>query len=213
MLRRGHGDAGAGGLQRLPPVELVHSLQLKLLQKRSVPQAGDEARVMRFLEPHERVDIEMVVVVVSDEHEVDRRQLIKREPRGAYPLGADPPQGAYPLRIHRVREDIQTPELDQERDVIDERERDLPVIEAGGRRRSGAVLDPFRPLLCLSRAPPPQKLPERAPDGCVRVEEEPAVEVIRGRAMVARPARQRAQHLAYTRRSVPWPGAKRATAS
>jgi len=67
----------------------------------------------------------MVVVVVSDEDEVDRRQLIKRESGGAYPLRADSSERAYPLRIHGIVRTLD-PKLDQERNVIDEREGDRP---------------------------------------------------------------------------------------
>ena len=72
--------------------------------------------------------VEVVVVAVADEHGVEvREQLRQHRPHLA-------PDGTQALAQHRVGEDPQVVDLDQDRRVAEE--RDAPVLGAGGIRRS-----------------------------------------------------------------------------
>src|SRR4029077_12179225 len=79
MLRRGCGDAQLAARQAvtLPPVKLVDILQWHAprLQVRADAEGGDE----RYVAPTQRAYggiVEVIVVVVRDDHEIQRRQRV-----------------------------------------------------------------------------------------------------------------------------------------
>ena len=63
--------------------------------------------------------VEVVVVVVAHQHQVDRRQLVERQPGRMVALRADEGERADPLRPDRVGEDVQAAVLDQQGGVVD----------------------------------------------------------------------------------------------
>ena len=61
---------------------------------------------MSLLQPQERLDVEVVIMVVCDQDQVDGRQILERQARGAYALGAQAAKGTDTLRIDRVSQHI-----------------------------------------------------------------------------------------------------------
>ena len=64
-------------------------------------------------------DVEVVVVIVRDEHDVDRRQVLELEAGRSHTLRTGEPDGARARRPLRVGQDVHPVELDQERRVAD----------------------------------------------------------------------------------------------
>ena len=96
-------------------------------RRRRVAEARVDRGLPRRLEPRERRQVHVVVVVVADEHDVDRRQVVEAQARRPAATRADDRRRA--LGPRRVRQDVEAVHLDEERRVVDERRR------AGGRPR------------------------------------------------------------------------------
>ena len=74
----------------LPPVELSNATEPVLRQKRTIPEAGHEQRLMRAFQTPQRVEIEVVVMIVADQHQVDTRKLLERQPGRTNALRSSP---------------------------------------------------------------------------------------------------------------------------
>lgn len=175
----------------LPPVELVYLRQSGSVQHGAVAEPGEITRPVCLLEPAQGFQIEVVVVIVRDQHQVDRRQRLKRQARVAHAPRADVPQRTDALGVHRVGEDIEAGQLDQKGNVIDERERELPRSKA--RRQGGPdpILDAPRPGPGPRGNGPAQQVQPTASGAGVRIEKMPAVEMVREPTVVRRTARLR----------------------
>ena len=64
MLCRSHRDGCTPQLETLPPIQLLDPPQAQLPEKRAIAEARDEERVVHRLQLFERVDVEVVVVIV-----------------------------------------------------------------------------------------------------------------------------------------------------
>ena len=84
--------------------------------------------------------------------------MLERQSGCTHAPRADAAKRADTRRIDGVGQDVETAELDQESDVVDEGERELPSLQAGGQRRAGAILHPLRPWSPLSRSVPAQEV-------------------------------------------------------
>jgi len=63
--------------------------------------------------------IKMVVVIVADQHQANRRQIFKTDARRMDPFGSDPGERAGPVRPDRIGEDVQPLRLDEQGDMAD----------------------------------------------------------------------------------------------
>ena len=70
---------------------------------------GDAAGAERLDGPH----VEVVVMLVRDEHGVDGRKLGQRQRRPVHPTRADPPRRRRALSPHRIGQDARAIELDE----------------------------------------------------------------------------------------------------
>ena len=95
----------------MPPVEFVDLAQTKALEECTISEAGNEMRRVDRYESQERLDIEVVVVIVGDEDQVNRWQIGKGEPGLAHALRPNVAKWARALGIHGVRQDIEPGEL------------------------------------------------------------------------------------------------------
>src|SRR5262249_12280821 len=100
---------------------------------------------MLFLQADQRLDIQMVVMVVCDQDQVNRRQVSERKARIAHASRSNVAEGTDALRVDRIRKNVQAAELQQEGDVIDEGEGDLTAVEVRWQRGCGLIVDPVRP--------------------------------------------------------------------
>ena len=110
-----------------------------------MPEPGDDARMVRRLQALQRRHVEMVIVIVADEHSIDMRQI--RETHAGRPVAAaaEIRSGAGDVAPDRIGEQVQAVDLDQHGRVIDEGDAQLTVADVVGRRRRGRHVDPFRP--------------------------------------------------------------------
>src|SRR5690349_19809592 len=100
---------------------------------------------MRRLQPQQGLDVQVVIVVVRDEDQVNRWQVLEREAWVAYTLRSEVAKWTHALRIDRVGEHIQTPELQQERDVVDKGQRELAAAQVVWQSRFARVVHPLWP--------------------------------------------------------------------
>ena len=114
-LGAGHPDAGDLGLT--PPVERGDAC----LRHTPGQQVGvdaerhDVVRLVRLLELHDRRVVEVVVVVVADQHRVDRRDLGDGTGHGVHPPRARVTDGGDPLAEDRIDEEAGAVELEHRR--------------------------------------------------------------------------------------------------
>ena len=113
-----------------------------------VAERRDDARAMRGGEPRQRRDIEMIVVAVRHQHDVDRRQVGKRDAGIVDPLRPDEAERRRALRPDRIEQDIEARGLDQKAGVADI--GDAPSRAFDARRRTVGIRRrrpgrPFRP--------------------------------------------------------------------
>ena len=101
-------------------------------------------------EHRERVQVAMVVVVVAEQHDRDRRQVVEPDRRLPHALRSEAIERAGPLRIHRVGEDVAERGLDQERRVADEGDVARGAVER--RRQARAQPRPVPAMACVARA-------------------------------------------------------------
>src|SRR5262249_24744221 len=96
--------------------------------------------------------------------------------------------GTDALGVNRIGEHVETAELQQERDVVDEGERDPAAVQTLRQRGRGTIGNPLRPQCTLSRSLPAQEVVERSAGSGLRIEESLTIEVSEDGPGVARPA-------------------------
>src|ERR1700722_19086136 len=77
VLRRCHDHFRLRNLRALPPVELTDAVQAEALEEGTIARARDEGRRVAGFESQQCRDIKMVIVIVADEYDVNRRQIAK----------------------------------------------------------------------------------------------------------------------------------------
>jgi hypothetical protein len=145
------------------------------------------------LEALQRVQIEVIVVIVAHQHDVDARQLFEREARWPDPTRPAPLHRAHAIGVHRVGQHVQSRKLQQQRRVVDVSDREFAALEARGQARPNRVFDLDGPACPTARTLPANEVSQRAPGrrGRVLIAEDLAIEMIGGRAAVARAPVQR----------------------
>ena len=128
-----HGHAGQRDpalLAAVPPVELDDVGDAEIGEPRAQPERHVEARPVRLGQPLHRGLVQVVVVIVRDQHDVDGRQILEAHAGRRHPLGAGERQRAGALRPLRIGEDVHAGELDQQRRVADPGDGGLGLVRA-----------------------------------------------------------------------------------
>jgi len=198
VLRRCHDYRRSRGIYALPPVKLIHPAQAEALEEGAVPETGDEVRCVRRLELQECFDIQVVVVIVRDEDQMDRRQIGEGESRITHASRPQMPKRTRALGIDGIRQDVESGKLDEEGNVIDESKRDLALLETLGQSGPHTITDAPGPRLRVGRATPAQEIAERAARRGGWIEKESTVKMIGRRPMISRASAERAQRIAQT---------------
>ena len=60
-----------GQLGLFPPIKFYRVRYSMILKQRSIAQRGNESRLVPLIQPDKRCDIEMIVVVVTQEYDID----------------------------------------------------------------------------------------------------------------------------------------------
>lgn len=105
----------------LPPIDVLRAGDTLAPKKRGVAETRDDSRMERRDEPPKRRHVHVVVMVVAQEYNIDRRKVLELYAWRPMTLRAVPTQRARTFRPYGVRKDIEAVHLDQHRCVIDER--------------------------------------------------------------------------------------------
>jgi hypothetical protein len=124
---------------RLPPVELDDGLNSRLSEQRGVAQRNDEFRVESFLKLHERGEVEVIVVIVTDHDRVDCGECRNFERGLSAPGRSGKTNGASAMTELRIRKDTLEAILKVERGVPDERHMDAGGASGRDECRSSSV--------------------------------------------------------------------------
>ena len=104
----------------LPPVEFSDFFNAVPFKERAVPKTSDKAWPVLHLQTGERLNVQVVVMVMADENDINRRQMFKLQSGRAMSLRADPTNRAGALRPDRVGQDVDALHLNKHRCMIDE---------------------------------------------------------------------------------------------
>jgi hypothetical protein len=129
------------------------------------------------LEQFQSAEVAVVVVIVTQQHQRDRRQVVEPHTRGPHSAGPGERERARALRVHRIDQYIGGSRLDEEGGVPHEGHNDLTLTERRRTARLDRDLTRPRGLGCDKEA---GHLPEWLTVRAVRVEVAAAVEVITG---------------------------------
>ena len=114
---------------RLAPVKLDRVRDPSVGEPALEPERDHEARIVGLREATHRRLVEMVVVVVGDEHEVDAGELLEAESGRSVATDAQQtPERAGALSPCRVSEEANPVELDEYRRVADPSHRGLAPV-------------------------------------------------------------------------------------
>src|SRR5205807_42120 len=103
--------------------------------------------------------VHVVVMIVADQDEIDRRQILEANPRRTMPPRTNERNRRNALRPNRISEDVDAVHLNERGRVIDEGDPQPPVIDPLRRRRTVLRLGMVRPRARLPRGLPFQKGP------------------------------------------------------
>jgi hypothetical protein len=119
-VARRRGEAHAGDVDRLAPVELVDARRIdaEALEVRPDAERRDERDAGAGERAH-RPATEVIEVVVRDQDGVEPRQLFDRGRDGVKPARPREANGRDPLREHRIRQDAAPVNLEQHRAVAE----------------------------------------------------------------------------------------------
>ena len=62
-----------GNLRDFPPIEFRNVVDFAGVKQRAIPETGYEARSVLAAQPYKRLDVQMIVMIMTDEHEINRR--------------------------------------------------------------------------------------------------------------------------------------------
>src|SRR5579859_8199719 len=99
----------------------------------------------------------MIVMIVADENQIDRRKILEADAWRAMTLRSEKPDRRCALGPDRIGEDVDAIELDQRRRVIDERDAQLAARDALRRRLAKRCVGPRAPLAAIAREHPFEK--------------------------------------------------------
>src|SRR6185369_4224481 len=142
-------------LNLIPPIHLMCAPITELLEATAVAEPGIKLRIVFAPELPERPDIHVVVMVVTEQHSVNLRQILKTNSRRTYPCRSHPLQRARSSRPYRIRQDVQPEHLEKKCRVVHERDsqrvrRLVRLRYSLGRLGPRLRVAPLRPLAALT---------------------------------------------------------------
>src|SRR4030081_238891 len=126
MLRRCRRDPERLDARFLPPIQLDDRPSTAFLHERSETKRHDPGGIrMRPCETPHRLGIEMVVMIVRLQDDIEWWHVFERDPRRDPTPRAGKSDWRCPLAPHRVGENVETVELDEQTRVPNPRYREL----------------------------------------------------------------------------------------
>ena len=184
-----HREASIEGHARAPVMGLRIDVAIRPPHDPVIAQRRDDARRVPSRQRGQGRHVQMVVMVVADEHRVELRQILEGDARRVHPLGSRPWHGAGALGPDGIDEDVEPLGLDEEGGVAHQRHAQGLALDAGGgmivkgaRRMSG-------PGRALAPGHPAQQLAPRLVAGDAANEKTGSIEMVGLRAGVIGVAR------------------------
>jgi len=148
MLRRGERDRRLRARRgRVPPVHFLDFLDALRTQEYLVAQGDQHARRKPLIQPSQNREIQVIVVIVTDDHQIDPRQGVEIDPGLAHSLGTHPAEWTGSPGPDGIGENVQSRQLNQDRRVVDERDGELIGAQGGIEIEDRLVFDGIRPFL------------------------------------------------------------------
>ena len=163
------------GRRLLPPIELLDPSDARRSEDGSVRQRRHHEGIVAVREQSKRVPIAMIVVVVTQQHRRNGRQVVEPHGRLSHAARSQDVERAGTRGIHRVGQNIPCAGLNQKGRMTDERDDGDCAIERG--RALKRLVDASRP----GRSPSAEhaRHGRERQDGCAgRIRKSPAIEVI-----------------------------------
>lgn len=104
----------------LPPVQLHDGMKAEPLEPHCNPEWTVDRRGIAPSESAQRSGIQMVVVIVADQYDVDRRQVFKTNPGCAMPARTCELHRTGAIAPDRICDDIEFADLQQDRRMVHE---------------------------------------------------------------------------------------------
>src|SRR5438876_9911477 len=90
----------------LPPIKFCDIRDFVSIKKRAIPQTGYKARSMVRVQTPDCLDVQMIVVIMSDQHEIDWRQALKPQSGRSMSLGTSPRDRTRASRPNRIGKNV-----------------------------------------------------------------------------------------------------------
>ncbi len=126
-------DGGSRDRQRIAPIEFVHGTDAVGPQQTGHAKRNDELGLAARAEPAQGGEIQMIVVIVAEEHDIDAGKIFATHPRLAAAARTDPGERTCPLRPDRIGQDVKPALLEQHSGMVDQRDAQRAAsTEEGG---------------------------------------------------------------------------------
>ena len=186
---------GPSATRSCQSIRLGADRRIVVAHDRVVAERRDHSRVELRGEARQRLDVEMVVVAMRDQHDVDRRQGVERDAGIVHPDRPEKADRRDASRPHRIDQDVQPRGLQQPARMAHIGEAPFRPLDARGRRVAVRARRGSRPFGLLAPHVPAHQRREALRRRRVRIEEARAVEMVRHRAViVARRGGAQAEH-------------------
>src|SRR5918994_4096435 len=120
----------------LPPVQLLNLPESGRTEQPAVTLRGYRLGMEPVLEQFQSGEVAVVVVIVTQQHQRDRRQVLEMHTRRPHSAGPRKRERARALSVHRIDQHIRGCRLDQERRVPYKGHDDVALT---GRRRAARL--------------------------------------------------------------------------
>lgn len=130
---------------RLPPVEFVHLAKPEPPKRRCQTQRAKDSWLMHGGEPLQRGDIEMVIVIVTNEKAVDLRKIFEANAWVPMALRTGKADRADAKRPDRIGEDVESFRLQQDSGMVNKGDAERSTLDLRGRPRSRSGGNPSSP--------------------------------------------------------------------
>src|SRR5438067_1989616 len=114
----------------LPPIEFNSFCDAIRFKQRTISKSYYESRLMLNIQTTERLNVQMVVMIMADDDYINRRQITKAQTRGLTPFWTRPGDGASALRPDRISQDVHVVHLNKRGRVIDKGDTQASFADA-----------------------------------------------------------------------------------
>ena len=119
MHRRHAVNGGSGDRQRIAPIQFVDGTDALGPQQTGDAERDDELGLPASRQPAQSGEIQMIVVIVAEEHNIDAGKILPPHARLAAAARTDPGERTRPLRPDRIGQDVKPLCWSSTRGVVD----------------------------------------------------------------------------------------------